>query len=169
MDSKADQKASTPPLSFEKMFILDQCIIIETRCGDLYRAFAELHSDLTELQTLWLKTALEEDHHALQFKMLARLKGEGLTDVNTDISSTSAIIHNLDSLLTQVKECGITPMDALKLAIKLEAELSQYHSDSIVTCGDPEMQKLLKAMMTNDAGHVKMLEQALEKMTGSEN
>jgi hypothetical protein len=67
------------------MFILDQCAVIETRCADLYRHFAQATADLPELEGLWQKTALEEEHHALQFKMPSRLKGEGVTGVNAEL------------------------------------------------------------------------------------
>ena len=109
----------TPALSIEGMYVLDQCALIEVRCAEIYRHFAQV-SDLQELETLWKKTALEEDHHALQFDMLSRLKGEGIAAVKADTAGIAAVLKNLQSLFDKIRKSRVSPIDCLKLGIKLE-------------------------------------------------
>jgi rubrerythrin len=164
MHSKAT-KAPTPSLPLENMLVLDQCALIEEKCAALYHHFATLHPELPELEALWKKTALEEEHHAVQFQMLSRMKGEGVTSIKTDSAKVTAVLKKLESLFEQVKTSTISPADTLRLGMKLESYLSEFHANSVVICGNSEMTRLLNAMMKNDLDHVAMLEKALEKLT----
>lgn len=158
-------KDASPALSLDKMFILDQCALIETRCAEVYRYFAKIHAAIPEMEALWNKTADEEDNHAMQFKMLCKLKVESEIKVNADVYSTSAVLKNLTALFEKVNGSTPSPIESLKLAIKLETYLSQYHSNSVTSCSDGDIQNLLNAMMNSDLGHVTMLEKALHKLT----
>jgi len=162
--AKGSRKDSSNTLSVEQMFILDQCALIEKKCGDLYRLFARKCSGHPELEKLWKKTALEEDHHALQFEMLSRLKGEGLSKVKADPSRIRTVLQELEALMDRVEHSKISPIDTLKVGIRLETSLARYHSDEVAICSDPETAHLLQAMMNNDVDHVAALEKALGKL-----
>lgn len=163
MDSKGS-KSSTPGLSMEEMFILDQCALIESKCAELYKHFAEVTNDNPELETLWKKTALEEEHHALQFNMLARVK-EGITKINIDIAKAKFVLQQLDDLLARIRKAKLTAVETLQVGIRLEGYLSEFHCDSVVVCEDPDMTKLLNAMMKIDVEHAGMLQRALDRLT----
>jgi rubrerythrin len=164
MTPKGAKGPSTPPLPIESMLMLDQCALIEQKCAELYHHFATLHPDLPELQALWKKTALEEENHAQQFKMLSRMKGEGIETVKADASKVAAVLKKLDSLFEQVQGSAVSPADTLRLGIKLESYLKEYHANSVAVSGTPEMARLLNAMMEMDMEHEAMLERALEKL-----
>lgn len=154
----------TPSLPMEEMLILDKCASIESRCADLYRHFAGLHPEHPELGKLWLKTALEEDNHALQFRMLSRMKGEGISGLTTDVAKVNEVLEKLEGLFEQVRSARLSAADALRVGIKLENFLSEFHSTSVVITGDREMAHLLNAMMSIDLDHVARLEKALDKL-----
>lgn len=155
-------KASSLPM--EGMLVLDKCALIESKCAEVYRLFAELHPELPELAALWKKTALEEEHHCLQFQMLSRMKGEGITGLTTDIAKVTEVLKKLEALFDQVQNSKLSAIDTLKLGIKLENYLSEFHSTSVIICADPDMRHLLSAMMNIDLDHVARLEKALDKL-----
>lgn len=166
MQSRQPRKEAVSPAALQTMFILDQCAAIETKCGEIYRHFAELCKDHPELETLWKKTAHEEDHHALQFRMLSRLKGEGIAGVNLDVSSVTNALKKVEDLFRRIKASRISAVDMLKVAIRLETNLSRYHSNSVVACEEPELKQLLDSMMNFDLDHAQMLQKALDKLEG---
>jgi hypothetical protein len=168
MTVKTGKCSSAPVLSMEGMLILDQCALIEKRCAELYHHFATLHPELPELQRLWQKTALEEEHHALQFQMLSRMKGEGIVGLKADSSRVAAVLKKLNLLFDQVKTSAVSAADTLRLGIKLESYLGEFHADAVAVCATPEMTRLLKAMMKIDVDHVGRLEKALEKLLAEE-
>lgn len=156
-------KRESSVLSMEGLFILDQCALIESRCADIYRQFAEISAGNRELETLWKKTALEEEHHAVQFKMLARLK-EGITRIKPDVSQVTEVLQMMEKLFKQIGKSRVSPMETLKLGIKLENYLNQYHANAVAICEDAEMQKLLDAMMKIDVDHAEMLQKVLDRL-----
>ncbi|HJV64885.1 MAG TPA: hypothetical protein VJ550_04040 [Geomonas sp.] len=162
MPSKGLKSSNATSLKMEDMFILDQCALIETRCAELYKHFAKITAD-TELESLWKKTALEEEHHALQFKMLARLK-EGIK-IKADVLKVKLVLQQLNDLFARIEKSRLSAIETLQVGIRLEGYLSQYHCNSIVVCDDAEMAKLLEAMMKIDIEHTDMLRRVLERMT----
>lgn len=161
----AQSTRSESGLSMEKSFILDQCAQIESKCAEVYRHFAAIHADAAELAALWQKTADEEEDHAQAFRMLGRMKGEGVGGVHADSTGVAAALRKLESLIELLKMSTVPPMEALKLALRMEAYLSQFHVNVVAVCDDAEMQKLLNAMMNNDLEHTEALEKTLEKFS----
>lgn len=164
MQSRQPRKEGVSPAALQTTLILDRCAAIETRCGDIYRHFAELCQHQPELEILWKKTAHEEDHHALQFKMLSRLKGEGIAGVNLDVACVTGALNKVEDLFRRIKASRISAVDMLRVAIRLETNLSRYHSNSVVACEEPELKQLLDSMMNFDLDHVEMLQKALDKL-----
>ncbi|WP_324079398.1 hypothetical protein [Geomonas sp.] len=148
----------------EDMFMLDQCALIETKCAEVYKHFAKITADTPELEALWKKTALEEEHHALQFNMLARVK-EGITAIRADLDKVKFVLQQLDDLFARIGKAKLTAVETLEVGIRLETYLSQYHCNSIIVCEDPDMAKLLDAMMKIDVEHSEMLKRVLQRMT----
>lgn len=162
--TKGSPKDSSSTLTVDQIHLVDQCALLERKCGDLYRLFAQRCSGYPGLQKLWMKTALEEEHHALQFEMLGRMRGAGLSGVNADASSIKKVFEELESLMKRVENSSLSPIDTLKLGIKVEKSLARYHPDAAATCSDPEMAHLIKFMMSHDVDHVAALERALGKL-----
>jgi hypothetical protein len=77
---------------------------------------------------------------------------------------TSALAK-LEALFQQVSASHISPIDTLKVGIKVENHLNQYHCNAVAVCSDPEMTYPLNAMMQRDLDHVGMLEKALAKLS----
>lgn len=159
MAAQTTQTTSGPWL--EKSFLLDKCAQIECKCAEVYRHFAQIHADSHELAALWKKTADEEENHAQAIRIVRRVKGEGITGVNADSAGIAAALKKLESLIELLKMSTIPPVEALKLALRMETYLSQFHVNAAAICDDPEMQKLLNAMMNHDIEHIDMLEGAL--------
>jgi rubrerythrin len=149
----------------DEMQALDLCAGIEMKCAEIYRKFEMLYADLPEIASLWRKTALEEDNHAEQFKLAYRLRGKGIGEVKVDCEKIEALMQEIESCMDKIESVHPQLTSALRLAIRLEDTLSDFHMLKAVEFKDPELSKLFAAMMDNDRGHVTMLENALAKLT----
>jgi len=148
--------------------VLDKCALIELKCSEIYRHLAQEHSESRRLQALWLRAAEEEEHHARQFKMISRLKGESIESLKIELCDTTEMLESLDSLLDKLKSTSVTPVRALQLAVDLETNLNRFHANSVTVCKDQELAKLLDAMMNFDLDHVRMFEKELEEWLGGQ-
>ncbi|GFO69496.1 hypothetical protein GMLC_30750 [Geomonas limicola] len=144
--------------------ILDRCAQIELKCAQVYQRFAQMHAEFPEIQTLWFKTAREEEAHAAQFKMLAKLKRSDVVGLSVNDTDTQAALEAMDRLLERMRTGYLDPEQALMLAIKLENQAGKFHSNSVVICRDPELKKLLDAMMGHDQDHESALVKALAEI-----
>ena len=147
----------------EKSFLLDQCAQVESNCAEVYRHFAGIHADSHQLAALWKTTADEEDNHAQAFRTMGRMKGEGSVGVDADPTGVAAALKKLQSLMELLKTSTLPPVEALKLALRMETYLSQFHVNVVALCHDAEMRNLLSAMMNHDLEHIETLERALEQ------
>jgi len=148
-------------ISADLLAILDRCTQIELKCAEIYRRFAQMHAEFPEIQTLWFKTAREEESHAAQFKMLTKLKQSDVVGLSVSETDTQTALAAMDGLLEKMRTGYLEPEKALMLAIKLERQLGKFHSNAVVICRDPELKRLLDAMMGNDQDHESALVRAL--------
>lgn len=160
------EKESASKLPLDQLHFLDLCALFELKIGDLYTHFAKLFAEDAELSSLWRKTALEEENHAQQFRMAVRLQGSGIKYVNTDLSKAVANLRKLQAAVEKYIGMTLSPQDALRLAIKLEDQVAVLHMDTIVVFEDPELKRLFEAMMECDKGHVSMLQNYLDRISG---
>lgn len=143
--------------------VLEKCAMIQLKSADIYRHLACQHAQYRELGTLWMKASREEEHHARQFDMLTKLKGGSIVKLNVELGDAAAVLERLDAISGNLQRAILSPLRSLEGAIKLEGYLRRFHSNSVTVCRDPELKKLLDAMMDNDTDHVQLFEKAREE------
>jgi rubrerythrin len=146
-------------------WVLDTCCMMEETCAALYRYFAELYTDNSEVSSLWAKTAQEEDSHAEQFRLAYRLHGSGIAALKIDIARAKDLLTRMESVYRQVQESPPRLKDAFRFAIKLEHSLAEYHMDSIAIFTDNSLEKLFISMRKADIEHIERLEQACDALS----
>ena len=151
-------------LSIFEVHILDVCCKIEETCASIYRYFSKLYEDTPKTRALWVKTAMEEESHAEQFRLASRLRGSGMGSLKTDIYNTKLLLAKIQSIYDGVQKSPPPLKESLRFAIKMEQAMAVYHMNSIIIYKDENLERLFKSMMGCDKQHIKMLENAFNEL-----
>ena len=152
-------------LSISDTKVLDVCCKIEEVGADIYRHFSRLFADNPKARELWIKTSIEEDNHAEQFRLASRLQGQGMHSLKTDLDKVNDILTKIQSLYESIVKSSPSYQEALRLAIKLEYSMINCHVYDISNFNDENIAHLFLAMMQNDKDHIMMLEKALDELS----
>lgn len=150
-------------MSLDMLTVLERCAEIELKNMELYDLFADCFAADVEMARLWRKVARDEEEHANQFRLVAKMRSGGIESVNVDPWKAENAIKVVQSIISAVKRSPPSPEDALRSAIKLEEHLSAFHVECIATFEDEQLKKLFHAMMTVDDTHMKCLKDAYER------
>jgi rubrerythrin len=154
-----DKKNNT--VNLQVIRILEASRDVELHLAELYRLFSELFSTDKLVSQLWIKTCQEEENHASQFVLAINLRKEMIVEsVNMDLSHAENALALVKSVYEGVRENPPTVLDALRLAVKLEVKLSEFHMQTIANFTDGSMKNVFTAMMKADQKHIEALEEA---------
>jgi rubrerythrin len=142
---------------------LDLCHEIEETAAKLYYFFADLFRQDAEIRSLWLRTAIEEENHALQFRMVSRMRKEVIDGDFVELADVRTVLARMRGVLARVSQQPPTLREALQLAIEEEENLSSFHVHSAVTFVTDTSRAVFKAMMVNDRDHVERMKRAVNR------
>ena len=152
-------------LNLDNVQILAICRDIELCCAEIYNYYAGLFTHNSEISDLWKKTANEEENHAKQFALAITLHKKGIIE-NTSIDSDTAetTLKNIKIIYEGVKRNQPSLTDALKISIKLEEKLSDFHTSAVANFVDESFKNMFIAMMKADNYHLGKLQNAYSKI-----
>jgi len=139
---------------------LNDCAAIEETIAAIYRQLAEALPCDEELKAIWRKMADEEDQHAIQIGLAARLpyketfRGENLTPAKVE-----QLLHRARTILAGVRSAGMTEEDALRVSLKLEGEFMAVHVASAAEFLDGKMREMFRCLARGDEEHHRALEE----------
>lgn len=160
--SSGDRPAPQDPAAVFR--ILTGCRDLEEAIAELYRALASQHRAHGEMYRLWAKTAREEESHARQFEM-ALARQDKIRCLKLDEATAASLLGLVREAKQRVDSERVGHVDALRMAIDIEVSLADYHVASMAFFIDEGSQKLFKAMLAADRGHIESLERQLKKLT----
>ncbi|MBJ6724057.1 hypothetical protein [Geomesophilobacter sediminis] len=149
-------------LSCDEESVLELCIEVEEACAELYRYFERVFDDDRELSELWGRTAREEDEHAEQFRVAARLKGVGVEGIRNEIYAVQALLQTVQDYLER-DDAVPSPADALAFALEVEVSLAEFHMDSVLNFSDHHLEQVFLTHLKCDNTHVAQLQEALQR------
>jgi rubrerythrin len=144
--------------------LLEVCRRIEFTLASLYRFLSNLYGDIPDIAAVFLKTANEEENHALQFVHALKLPNV-IEHPTAAAGSEDYLLRDVLDLDAKVRRTPPPPVDALRTAVDLERRLAGYHMDTIGVFRQPRLQEMFKAMMAADKDHVETLTAALAKLS----
>ena len=151
-------------LRADEQNILGRCIMIEEKCAALYRYFEKIHAEVPELAALWHTIALEEDGHAESFRLVGRLKGVGMEQLDC-CDTNVTLLNEINEYLEANKRKRPSPVAALGFAINLERKLNEFHiGRSVLKFNDGALEKAFVDNMHWTREHVTTLENVLQGM-----
>ncbi len=144
--------------------LLEVCRRIEFTLASLYRFLSGLYSDTPEIAAVFLKTANEEENHALQFELALKLPNP-IAHPAVPVDAVDDLLGGILELDAEVRRTLPPPIETLRTAVDLEGRLAAYHMDSIGVFQSPRLQEMFRAMMAADKHHVETLTLALDKLS----
>lgn len=157
-----------PPDSANPQNVLSACVLIERLCAQLYLTLADAHRSDPEIHALWKKTAAEETNHAEQIGMAQRVRKGLIAGARADMQKANEAVALVRTALRQVTANPPSVVEALRLALDLEARLNAFHLDEVAVFVDPSMKTLFRAMQSSDRLHVESIREALRKRAPDE-
>jgi rubrerythrin len=158
-----DKEVPMSKMSIEMLTVLGKCVELELKNMELYDLYADCFSDDLQMARLWRKVAREEEDHANQFKLAAKIKNGGIGSIHVDPWKVENAILMVQSIINAVKSSPPMPEDALRSALKLEEHLSGFHVECVAEFEDEQLKTLFHAMMAVDDEHVKRLREVYEQ------
>jgi rubrerythrin len=143
---------------------LQACIMIEETCAGIYRKFAEIFSNRSEIAALWLKIAEDEDTHREQFLLAYQVHGSGYLNQDTENYLIKEILANIRSLKDDIESNVTTLKDALIVSVVLEKSIENYHVETSKLLLDDELAALISQMSEYDKGHKELFQLAADSI-----
>ena len=144
--------------------LLGVCQRIEEVAGQIYQLLAQAHRDDAHAVALWTKTAVEEEQHAQQFRLL---QDEFISKVNVDFEAARRTLRFVEYMLFRYRTQTPTVRQALLDAIALEEKLQEFHANHVVESGDDGVRRLFAVLTAADQAHKETLQEALDRLRPS--
>jgi rubrerythrin len=141
---------------------LDACQEIEEIASQIYHYHADQFVENEKISRLWRKTALEEEHHALQV-VLAKKIAKTVCGTSLDVCQIESTRNLVRTLFEAIKRSPPRLEEAIRTAILFEETLARFHMDNALFFEDSGTSGLFKALMMHDQEHIQELESALMK------
>jgi len=109
--------------------LLEVCRRIEFTLASLYRFLSNLYGDIPEIAAVFLKTANEEENHALQFVLALKLPNM-IEHPTVPVGAEDYLLREVLDLDAKTRRTLPPPIDALRAAVDLEKRLAAYHVES---------------------------------------
>ena len=132
---------------------------LEKSIGDLYAQWASVFDDDREAAFLFVKMANEEKGHAslVDYQRRVIQRNPALSgDVDVDLSVIEAAIRETRTL----RESPVPPTlaEAVRTALWLETSAAESHYRNSLRNANPELERLLSCLGSEDRGHLGRLE-----------
>lgn len=145
----------------EVLRVIQACRSIELAMAGLYDTLAEIHHHDHSLARLWRKTAREEANHAAQFSLLLEAMPDAVLHTTVDTPALDRLRQAIENTMEEYRLRAPSGRDALVAAIDFEEAMGLVHTDQALVFAERNSQRLFRAMMAADNGHISQLRAAL--------
>lgn len=144
--------------------ILQTCIDVEERVGEIYQQLAK-HADANdELREIWREMADDEMRHAHRIRLVAdRLEIAGVTACGLTGQEVQALLDRAGELLLDVQDECLSIDEAIYASVELEDAFLKVHLGHAVSGGHPDLQTMFKFLAEADREHTKRLKSYLDR------
>lgn len=145
---------------------LAACALVEDKAAEIYRAMANtaLAEKNQELAALWLQMAADEEDHAQQVRLAARLSREKIfVELKMDGEETPfALLERIATILKKVTTTRLSEPEMLRVAMDLESHFHKVHTAYTILFQDPSMKKMFDVLARADDKHLAGLKACIE-------
>lgn len=140
----------------ETLKVLDICQHIHKHAEEFYQYLVETHQEHTEIARMWGLFAIDKCNHSDAFKMVSRLRGEGLKEINMSAEVAANILLKVKSIPRGEKHNPPSVLDALRFTIRMEENLASVHFSHVVKFHSEQNASLMASSLqsSNNIIHV---------------
>lgn len=145
--------------------ILQVCIDIEERVGDIYRELVKHPAAGNELREIWQEMAFDEDRHARRIRLVSdRLEIAGITDFGLEDEEVRGLLDRAGELLLEAQEGRLSLEQAVYASVELEDAFLRVHLGFAKVGDQPDLKMMFKTLAEADREHTARLKSYLDRL-----
>lgn len=145
--------------------ILQACIAIEERVGEIYQHLVKHPDANEELREIWQEMADDEKRHAQRIRLVAdRFEVAGVIACSLSLADAQGLLERVDEILLDVEEGNLSLGEAVYTSVELEDTFLQAHLGFAASGNQPDLQTMFKALAEADREHTVRLKSYLNRM-----
>ena len=146
---------------------LTACAQVEEMAAQIYRTMqqAAVAENQADLKKLWEGLAADEEAHAQQLRLAARLSRERVFDLvePSQEAHPATLLKRAELMLNYVRSKKLSELEMLHIADELERDFHKIHMSFILLFQDPSMKKMFDALAKADDIHVASLQDRIRR------
>lgn len=145
--------------------ILQTCIDVEKRVGDIYLLFVDHPDASDELRDLWRTMADDEIRHAHRIRLVGdRLEMAGVTECGLSAQEVLALLDRAGEILLDAQEGRLSLDEAIYASVELEDAFLKTHLGLAASGHQPDLQTMFKTLAEADREHTQRLKSFIERL-----
>ncbi len=145
--------------------ILQTCIDVEERVGEIYQQLVDHPDANDELREIWQEMADDELRHAHRIRLVNdRFEIAGVVNCNLSREGVQELFDRAGEILLDVQEGNLSIDEAIYASVELEDAFMKAHLGYADSGNQPDLQTMFKALAEADREHTRRLKSYLNRM-----
>jgi uncharacterized protein YneF (UPF0154 family) len=143
--------------SHETLKVFDICQHIYKHAEEFYQYLGEVHREHGQIARMWGLLAIDKCNHSDAYKMLNRLKGAGIHEINVSVEMATNLLIKMKSIQKDDKKNPPSVLNTLKFVMIMEEKLSTVHIAQVAKLYDKKDEVLLYSALKTSNSIYKMI------------
>ena len=145
--------------------ILQTCIDIEERVGEIYQQLVGHPDANDELREIWQEMADDEMRHAHKIRLVSdRFEIAGVLDCGLNLEEVQELFDRAGEILLDAQEGSLSLDEAVYASVELEDAFLKAHLGFAESGNQPDLQTMFKGLAEADREHTVRLKSYLDRM-----
>ena len=145
--------------------ILQTCIDIEERVGEIYQQLVNHPNANDELREIWQEMADDEMRHAHRVRLVSdRFEMAGVLVCGLNLEGVQELFDRAGEILLDAQEGSLSIDEAIYASVELEDAFLKAHLGFAESGNQPDLQTMFKALAEADREHTVRLKSYLNRM-----
>jgi hypothetical protein len=149
----------------EQLKVIDICQHIHKQAEAVYQNLAEMHQENREIARMWGLLAIDKCNHSDTFKMANRLKGEGISEINSSEDLATNLLIKMKSIPKGNRHNPPNILNALRFTVKMEERLKRVHFLHVVKFFNEQDTALMTSSLQSSSSILHMLTEEYLNLT----
>ena len=145
--------------------ILQTCIDVEERVGEIYQQLVNHPYANDELREIWQEMADDEMRHAHRVRLVSdRFEMAGVLVCGLNLEGVQELFDRAGEILLDAQEGSLSIDEAIYASVELEDAFLKAHLGFAESGNQPDLQTMFKALAEADREHTVRLKSYLNRM-----
>jgi rubrerythrin len=145
--------------------ILQTCIDIEERVGEIYQQLVNHPDANDELREIWQEMADDEMRHAHRIRLVSdRFEIAGVLVCGLSLEGVQELFDRAGEILLDAQEGSLSIDEAIYASVELEDAFLKAHLGFAESGNQPDLQTMFKGLAEADREHTVRLKSYLNRM-----